>query len=396
MLNRRQLMQRSPLIAMAPTIPAFLGRSLRAAEPNNDGRILVVIQLSGGNDGINTVVPYSDDGYAKHRSHLRLKTTDLIRLSDQAGLHPSMRPAADLLEDGRLAIVQGVGYPNPNRSHDVSMAIWQTARLAAAEHTTFGWLGRAMDGYPGPTDGSPHSVLLGSENPPIALRGRRTTSISLAHLEDLKLRTDAELMHTATDGSAEDLLSFTRRTALDALSAAELINEVTSSSAKETTRYPRTQLADRLKSIAQLIKSDFATPVYYAIQPGYDTHAAQLVSHSRLLRDLAGATQAFLDDLQAAGLDDRVVVLGFSEFGRRVNENASLGTDHGTAGPVLIAGSPVQSGLVGETPSMTDLEDGDLKMGIDFRQVYATLLEAWLGLDPRTLGESFAPLPLIA
>jgi len=322
--NRRQLLQRSALIALAPTVPTFLSRTVRAMEPHNDGRILVVIQLSGGNDGINTVVPFADEGYAQHRDKLRLSTSRLIKVNEQVGLHPALRPAADLLEDGRLAIVQGVGYPNPNRSHDVSMAIWQTARFDPAEHKTFGWIGRAMDGHSAPADGSPHSILLGDENPPITLRGRRSTSVSLAHLNDLKLNSGTELFRTPVADSDNDLLAFARRASLDARSTADLIDEVAKNSTTDGSSYPKTGLAGRLKSIAQLIKADFATPVYYAIQSGYDTHAAQLPTHARLLRELAGAMQAFLDDLQAAGLSERVITLCFSEFGRRVKENASL------------------------------------------------------------------------
>ncbi len=394
--DRRQFLRRSSLIAMAPTVPTFLSQTVCAAEPKDNGKILVVIQLSGGNDGINTVVPFADEGYAKHRDKLRLSTNQLIKVSDHVGLHPALRPAADLLEDGRLAIVQGVGYPNPNRSHDVSMAIWQTARFDPEEHKTFGWIGRAMDRSTR-ADGSPHSILVGNENPPIALRGRRSTSVSLARLDDLKLRRSAELHRTPIDKGGDDLLAFARRATLDARSTADLIDEVAKNSASDTSLYPKTNLAGRLKSIAQFIKADFSTPVYYAIQSGYDTHASQLPTHARLLRELAGAMKAFLDDLDKAQLADRVLMLCFSEFGRRVQENASLGTDHGTAGPVLIAGSSVNPGMIGQPPSMTDLENGDLKMQNDFRQVYATILEEWLGVScTSALGRSFDKLKLIA
>lgn len=394
--NRRKFLQRSSLIAMAPTVPAFLSRTVHAAKPNNDGRILVVIQLSGGNDGINTVVPFADEGYTKHRDKLRIQTDRLIKVNDQVGLHPALRPAADLLEDGRLAIVQGVGYPNPNRSHDVSMAIWQTARFDPTEHKTFGWIGRAMDGQATPADGSPHSILLGNENPPISLRGRRSTSVSLAHLDDLKLKAGTSFFGTPAKNTDNDLLAFARRASLDALATADLIDEVAKNSTGDNSSYPKTELAGRLKSIAQLIKADFSTPVYYAIQSGYDTHAAQLPTHARLLRELAGAMKAFLDDLKDAGIADRVLMLCFSEFGRRVKENASLGTDHGTAGPVFIAGSRVNSGLIGGAPSMSDLENGDLKMQTDFRQVYATILQDWLGIASKTaLGGEFDKLKLL-
>jgi uncharacterized protein (DUF1501 family) len=399
-LHRREFLTRSSLIALAPSVPAFLTRAARAAENPYDGRILVVIQLSGGNDGVNTVVPYTDEGYAKHRDTLRLPTEQLIKVNDRTGLHPALRPAADLLEDGRLAIVQGVGYPNPNRSHDVSMAIWQTARMDRSEHKTFGWLGRAMDQRDVPADGAPQAVLLGDDSPPVALRGRRSTSVALANLQDLKLAsrpTVPDYRLTSAPGQDQgDLAAFARRATLDAYAAADLIDEVTRNATSDHSKYPATQLADRLKSVAQLIKANFGTPVYYAIQPGYDTHAVQLPTHARLLQEIGGALKAFLDDLRTARLDDRVLVLCFSEFGRRVQEDASLGTDHGTAGPVFLAGPCVIAGMVGLTPSLIDLEDGDLKAAIDFRQVYATILHQWLGItSPSVLTNSFELLPII-
>lgn len=384
-LSRRNFLRDSALISLAPAIPAFLRRTANGATADSDGRILVVVQLSGGNDGINTVIPYADEGYAQHRRELRIDVDDVLRLNDQVGLHPRLEPMADLLDDGRLAIVQGVGYPNPDRSHDVSMAIWQTARFDPAEHKSYGWIGRATDELSQPPGGAPHSVLLGDGSPPVALRGRRSISIELAHLHDLQMTPGAALPNPTLADDADDLLAFARRTVVDARTAAELIDDVVQTSAADAAAYPTTQLATRLKSIAQLIKADFAAPVYYAIQPGYDTHVAQRATHARLLRDLSGAIKAFVDDLQASGLGERVLVMGFSEFGRRVAENGSLGTDHGTAGPVFLAGAGIEPGLHQKTPSMTDLADGDLKMSVDFRSVYATILARWLGVDPEPI-----------
>ena len=395
MLTRRDFLTKSSLIALAPSVPTFLAQTARAAEPQRDDRVLVVLQLAGGNDGINTVVPYADEGYARNRKKLRLPTDQVMKLNDQVGLHPAMRGAAELVESGRLAIVQGVGYPNPNRSHDVSMKIWQTARFDPEEHKTYGWIGRAMDHAPA-LDGSPSTVMLGNEDPPITIRGRRSVTVALAHLNDLKLNSKVFRPRAAQNSQDTDVAAFVRRSALDAYDASEQFEKI----AKRTSggdAYPATQLATRMKMMAQLIKAGFGTRVYYALQDGYDTHYAQLPSQDRLLRELSGALKAFLDDLKAAGLDDRVVVMTFSEFGRSVKENASLGTDHGTAGPVFVAGAPVNSCLVGATPSMTDLENGDLKTQFDFRQVYATLLEDWVGVNSaKVLGGSFDRLKLIA
>lgn len=399
--NRREFLAHSSLIALAPTVPAFLSRIARAGESAANGRILVVIQMSGGNDGINTVVPFADEGYVKHRDKLRIRTDELIKINDQVGLHPALRSIAELLHDGRLAIVQGVGYPNPDRSHDVSMAIWQTARFDPTEHKSFGWIGRAMDDGPQPSTGSPQMLLLGTENPPIAIRGRRSTSVALAHLQDLRLIDNAARLAVSepeirTSDPTANITAFVQRSALDAYAAADLLEDVTQRSSARAAGYPSAKLGDRLRMIAQLIKADFGTPVYYAVQDGYDTHAGQLPTHQDLLSALAQSLRAFLEDLKAARLDDRVVVLCFSEFGRRVAENASLGTDHGTAGPVIVAGRSVRPGLIGEVASLSDLDDGDLKMGIDFRQIYAAVLEQWLGLkSAAALGGSFSPLNIV-
>ena len=407
--TRRTFLNQASLIAISSTVPQFLHRSVFASEATND-KILVVIQLDGGNDGINTLVPYADEGYAKHRIALRIATEKLIKVNDTVGFHPALRPAADLLEDGRLAIVQGVGYPNPNRSHGVSNSIWQTARLDPSEHT-FGWLGRATDERARQTDQTPHSVLLGDDAMPIALRGRRSVAISLANLNDLKL-SNAEIHSSAkasqeasaftsnprTESSpSDDLLAFTRRSALDAFTTSHLIDELRSTHAADSSKYPMTTLASRLQSIAALIKSGFTTQVYYAIQSGYDTHAGQLPTHARLLAELAGGLKAFHNDLKSSGLEERVITLCFSEFGRRVQEDSSLGTDHGTSGPVILVGSAIQPGLFGKPPSLTELDEGDLKTQFDFRRIYASLLKNWLNVaSEKSLAGDFEPMPLIA
>ncbi|MEX1229890.1 MAG: DUF1501 domain-containing protein [Planctomycetaceae bacterium] len=393
-LNRRTFLKSTSLIALGATAPALLRQTAHAIEGRGNERILVVIQLSGGNDGINTVVPFNDEGYAKHRPKLKLNADRLIKVSDDVALHPSMKAAAELLDDGRFAVVQGVGYPNPNRSHDVSMAIWQTARFDPEEHKTFGWIGRAADERPAPADGSPHAMLIGTESPPIALRGRRSTTAALAHLGDLRLSAGAAIATVPTGGTRDELLSFASQTTADSRATAQLLEHLNAQGG-DASGYPESELSKRLRSVSQLIKAGFSTPVYYAIQSGYDTHAAQSATHSRLLRELSAAMRAFLQDLQAARLSERVLVLCFSEFGRRVSENASLGTDHGTAGPVFVAGEAIHAGLFGETPNLSDLDGDDLKMQFDFRQVYATILDDWLGVASTSiLGGTFEPLKL--
>jgi uncharacterized protein (DUF1501 family) len=396
MLSRRAFLQSSSLIALAPTVPGFLMQTARAAKPERDSRILVVIQLDGGNDGINTVVPFADEGYAKHRKVLRLPTSQLIKVNDQVGLHPALTGAGKLLETGRLAIIQGVGYPNPNRSHFESMAIWHSARFDPEERNGQGWLGLALDGQERRPDGSPDGVFVGGGQLPPALRGRRSVASALTRPEDFVLAPEVKAKPPEQPAPTDDLAAFVRRASLDAHVTADRMAEVLRGK-DDSTGYPSTELAGELRLMARLIKAGVGTRVYYGRQSGYDTHSAQLGTHAGLLGQLAGALQAFLDDLAAARLADRVVVLTFSEFGRTVKENGSAGTDHGTAGPVFLAGKSVQPGLVGQTPSLLELDPrhGDLKMSLDFRRVYATVLADWLGLPAKTaLSGDFERLPL--
>ncbi len=395
MLTRRNLLKRSSLLALAPTVPGFLARLASAIEAKTDDRVLVVIQLDGGNDGVNTVVPYRDEGYAQHRDKLRLPAADLRKLTDDVALHPSMRAMAELFESQKLAVVQGVGYPNPNRSHDVSMAIWHTARFDRTEHKSYGWLGRALDQLPQP-HGGPAAMLLGDGALPIALLGRRSVAGSFSRLEELNVPNDAARAAVAEQPAADDLAGFIRRSTLDAYATADAVSAAVARQ-RAKSNYPSSQLAERLSTIARLIEAGLPTRVYYAVQPGYDTHAVQLPTHAQLLRELSQALKAFLDDLAESKLTERVLVMTFSEFGRRVAENASAGTDHGTAAPMFLAGGGVQGGLIGTQPSLTDLDEGDVKMSLDFRRVYAGVLRDWLRVDPYSvLGAPVEPLEMFA
>jgi uncharacterized protein (DUF1501 family) len=403
MYSRRAFLNSSALLALGPSVPGFLARTARAAPPVRDSRVLVVIQLTGGNDGINTVVPFKDEGYARYRQHLRLPADRLLKVNDQVGLHPDLRGLAKLLQDGRLAIVQGVGYPNPSRSHFRSMAYWHTARFDEKKDGKFvphlvthpGWLGKALDGTAPPADRSPAALSVGLQTTVPALRGERIVPASLARLDDLTLAIEGDPGQAVTARKEERTVeAFVRRSVLDAYATAGLLKEATRVRSSRV-RYPSSGLAEQLRLAAQLVQAGFGTRVYYLEQADYDTHYSQLPAHARLLEELGDALRAYLDDLKGAGLAERVAVLTFSEFGRRVKENSSQGTDHGTAGPVFVAGAGVRGGLVGKTPSLLDLEDGDLKSSLDFRQVYATMLETWLGLPAQAaLGTRFERLPL--
>jgi uncharacterized protein (DUF1501 family) len=394
MLSRRGFLKHSSLLALAPSVPGFLARTARAAVPQRDGRVLVVVELNGGNDGINTVVPFADEGYAKHRQTLRLAKDRLVKVNDHVGLHPSLQAFGKLLEAGQLVIAQGVSYPNPSRSHFQSMATWHTARLDPEDHRGPGWLGRGLD----ETGGTASSLQVGSDPPSVAIRGRRTLATSLERIDDLTLDAGSDPRKAlARTRPGDDTGAFVQRSMLDAYAMADRMEKLVSHT--DRARYPHSGLASRLQLIARLLKGGQDARVFYTLQSGYDTHSAQPFAHSNLLLGLSGALKAFLDDLAAAKLADRVVVLLFSEFGRTVKENSSAGTDHGTSGPVFLAGPNIKGGLLGATPSLLDLDPrhGDLKTVIDFRWIYATVLEDWLGLPARSaLGGDFERLPLFS
>jgi len=393
------------LVSLAPRAPGFLLESaaLGADRPAGD-RILVVVQLSGGNDGLNTVIPYGDEIYRKKRPSLALGADNVIKLERDLGLHPRMKGAETLLEKRWLAVVQGVGYPNPNRSHFESMDIWHTAHTQPQDRAA-GWLGRSFDAQRTAGRGSadPPGMHLGAESQPLALAARDVPSPSIRSLDQFQLRVDGDAQRasaiqaaaSAPRRQASELLKFvqTRTTA-----ALEISRRITAANQgyKTPVAYPETELAGKLKQVAQLIDAGLSTRVYYVALDGFDTHSDQANAHAGLLDQLAGGLAAFAEDLQNHGHLDRVVTLAFSEFGRRVEENASRGTDHGAAAPVFLVGSKVKPGLIGQHPKLDDLADGDIKFHTDFRCVYAALLAKWLGwpVEP-ILGEGFAPAAVL-
>ncbi len=385
MLSRRTFLKSSSLLALAPTVPLFISRTADAAEMDKDGRVLVVVQLDGGNDALNTVVPFADPTYEKLRPRLKLDRKQLVPLSDTLGLHSSLRPLDKLLQAGQLAVIPGVGYPNPNRSHFESMAIWNTARFDAEERKGYGWIGRALD----PLSGTAYSV---GSTVPTALRGRRSSAVALNRFEEVTLADGAAAKQGIGPELEDDLLAFVRRQAVDAHTAADKMARLSDSDGGS---YPSTGLAERLKLTARLMKSNLGARVYYTQQGGFDTHATQQFPHASLLSEFAGAVAAFFADLQTAKLADRVTLLAFSEFGRTIQENGSGGTDHGTAGAVFVAGPGVRGGVLGTMPSLTDLVGGEPKMTTDFRRIYASVLTDWVGLSAaEALGEKLEPLPL--
>ncbi len=411
LLSRRKFLATTTtsaaVISGATPVPELL---LQAAAAPQRGKqlenVLVMLQLTGGNDGLNTVVPYADEEYARNRFETRIKASAALKLDDYVGLHPAMGGLHRHFQNGRVTIVQGVGYASPNRSHFESMDIWHTALTnAAGTSRQVGWLGNTLDtALHGIADNDVSAMHLGGEVQPLALAGLKVQVPSIGSFEDFQFadhgrpdfaRVRKRLLAASSAGDNR-LLEHVRAAAQTALSSSQRLRTVLAQR-RNFADYPQTDLGKKLHGIAQLIRAGLSTRIYYVTLDGFDTHSLQAEAHAALLREMSGAVTAFLDDLEQSGQSQRVLLACFSEFGRRVRENASRGTDHGAAAPMLLAGGNLQGGLVGRHPSLTDLEDGDLKFHTDFRRVYASILEDWLGVKSASLlGQRFQPLKLFA
>jgi uncharacterized protein (DUF1501 family) len=387
MLSRRDLLIRSAglglgsgLLSLGAPVPCLWRQAASAAEPRSDSTILVVVELTGGNDGLNTVVPHADDIYHKSRPTLRIEAEKVLKLDEHVGLHPSLKELHALWNAGDLAVLQGVGYPNPNRSHFRSMEIWQTGAVGPAPPA--GWLGRVADANP-----AVNLCHIGQQAVPTAVRGLKSIPQALASLADYRLTTGAALTGVPdADQPGDALLGQIDRQYATARELSTRLAAIPADRAvAESVSSPET-LEGRLETIRRLIEADLPVRVYYTAHEGFDTHAAQRYTHQALLRKASQGVAGFLKNLKASRLDERVVVLLFSEFGRRLKENASNGTDHGAAAPVLLAGRPVKGGLIGPPPNLAQLDDGgDPRFTTDFRDVYATLLRRWLAIDPEPI-----------
>ncbi|HET6203179.1 MAG TPA: DUF1501 domain-containing protein [Planctomycetota bacterium] len=404
-VDRREFLRGAfAAVGVGAAAPSLFARALRSQESrvatDPGGRILVVVQLSGGNDGLNTLVPYADDLYHKARPTLRVDPKDVLRLDDRAGLHPSLAPLRARYDKGEVAVVQGVGYPNPDRSHFRSMEIWHTARVEGPLPRA-GWLGRFADAASGPP-----TLLVHFGSPlPYALEREAGTALAFDGPDAFSMAGDRRFPQDRDEqlaafrkicdcgGGPASYAEVVRATAASALASAEEVKECVAKGSNKA-NYPAGQ---RLPLVARMIGGGMRTRIYYATVYGFDTHANQKGLHGNLLGQFASSVDAFFQDLEAIGRAKDVVLLAFSEFGRRVAENGSGGTDHGTAGPVFLVGPRVKGGLIGEPPNLADLVDGDPKFGIDFRSVYASVLRDGLGADPvAALGGEFAPVPLFA
>jgi uncharacterized protein (DUF1501 family) len=450
MLCRREFLARSlktsSLFALGTTVPAFVANAAAAAKPGKD-RILVVVQLGGGNDGLNTVVPFGDDDYHKARPTLGLKQRETIKVGDGIGLNNALRGLAPLHENGQLAIVQGVGYPNPNRSHFESMDIWHTAD--PKRKRADGWLGRGIASLKTPSRGIP-AFHIGEGDLPLAMKGssagvpslntgkpfglelgqgnfgtnlpkersvpRRGFAVKESTVDESSSSTHSpadhkKLIHDVAKLAPQrggGMLDFVRQTSLQTYTSIDRLQEVMKGGyqpPEERDRFlPRrfrsqsNQLLTELNLVARMIQAGFGTRIFFLRHDGFDTHGDQRKEHDGLLQSLAYAVGEFFGKLKENGNADRVTLMTFSEFGRRVRENGSRGTDHGSGSCLFVAGPKVKGGLVGKHPSLKpgDLDSGDVKFHTDFRRVYATLLDGWLECDSRhVLGEKFEHVPLL-
>lgn len=433
--TRREFLRRTMLTsALSWTVPTFLANTFSALQADamdkatqiatgKDSTILVVLQMAGGNDGINTVVPYGSDYYYKARPRIGIKAEQVLKLNDSVGLHPGLTGFKDLYDKGQLSIVQGVGYPNPNRSHFRSTEIWQTASDSET-FEKYGWIGRYFDNACSGCDPTV-GVCVGHQMPQ-AFASQMGKGIAVDNPQNYRFinsenGNEGQMMEqsyrelngegleansggsiSAISGAAPgqrqgSVLDFLERTALDAQVSSDEIRAISTRVQNQAT-YPGSQLGNSLKMVARLIGGGLTTRVFYVSQGGYDTHTNQLGAHQRLLQDLGDSVKAFVQDMTAQGNMQRVLLMTFSEFGRRVSDNANSGTDHGAAAPMFVVGDKVKAGLLGQYPSLApaDLFEGDIKFTVDFRTVYASVLENWLKTRSEPiLGRKFEPLQLV-
>ena len=437
--TRREFLRKTVLgSALTWTVPAFLANTFTALQSQaadsavqtvtgKDGTILVVLQMAGGNDGINTVVPYADDNYRRARPRIGLPADKVLKLTDQIGFHPAMTGFKDLYDLGNLSVVQGVGYPNPNRSHFRSTEIWQTAS-DSDKYEKYGWIGRYFDND---CAGSAPAVGVAiEEQVPQSFYAQKPKGICVTNPQNYRfmpgdhprpgqqdmVEVSYEKLNdidtTPADGNSGGSIGmlpsampmtggravdFIERTALDAQVSSDEIRSI-AARVQNQAQYPGSQLGNSLKLVAKLIGGGLPTRIYYVSQGGFDTHTNQIATQQRLLGDLGDSVKAFVSDMKAQGNMQRVLVMTFSEFGRRVSENANGGTDHGAAAPMFIVGNKVNAGLLGAYPSLApqDLFQGDVKYNVDFRSVYAAVLENWLKTKSAPiLGRQFQALPVV-
>jgi uncharacterized protein (DUF1501 family) len=395
-MKRRDFLKASALASASLLTPRFL-HHLSQQGISAQGKRLIVLQLSGGNDGLNTFVPFRNDIYYRERPGLALQ--EVLPLNDELGLNPALAPLQGLFDQGQLCLINNVGYPNPNRSHFRSMDIWHSASDSDA-YLQSGWLGRYLD-HSCPGCAKPHQVVEVSDSLSLAVKGTQHTGLAVRDLKQMRKATQDPYLRalaqpTQQDPTSPAQLGFLYKTLTETLESADYLYE-SARVQRSQTRFPAHPFGRNLKMIAELIAAGVETQVFYASLSGFDTHVRQRGQQERLLGIYAEGLAALVKDLKASHRLQDTLILTFSEFGRRVAENASGGTDHGKANPVwLVGGSLEKAGIYNEAPGLSQLDAGDVPWKIDFRQIYATILDRWLGADARkVLGRDFEQLEVI-
>ncbi len=383
LIKRKEFLQFGSLATASVLVPKFL----KAFEAGNlvppGNNVLVILQLSGGNDGLNTVIPYRNDLYYKARPRIGIEKNKVLSLTDEAGLHPALTGLKELYDNGSLGILNNVGYPNLDRSHFRSMDIWHTGS-DSREYWTTGWLGRYLDAQCKGCDKPTYALEL-DDTLSLAMKGEEAKAIAMKDPKRLfgtaNQRFFKEVMMQYKDEPGEQPADYLYKTLSETISSADYIFEKSKLHPSQAD-YPKTELGQSFKTIASLIFSDINTKVYYVSLGSFDTHINQQIQQQNLFTQMNDAVKAFVKDLKDNGRFNDVLLMTFSEFGRRVSQNASGGTDHGTANNMfLIGGGLKQKGIINTLPDLADLDEGDLKYKVDFKNVYATVLKKWLGAD---------------
>lgn len=404
--TRREFMKVSSagigLLTFGQFAPEFLVKSAMASTslPEKDKSILVLVQLAGGNDGLNTLIPYEDSNYYRLRPKIGIKKDNSLVLNDTHALNSAMGKMSELYKEGKMGIIQNVGYPNPNRSHFRSTEIWETA-VDSDRTSSTGWIGRFLDNqcYGIPTDSTDPLAIHMTNNTPQSFGGKHPHS-TFGFVNRINRRENDDTRHLLESSYGKtsgenDNSTFLKQTLMNTLVTEKKVQQKLDAY-KSSYKYPNSGLASSLKNVAALIHSGFPTRVYFVSIGGFDTHSNQLSNHGNLLGQLSDALYAFQKDLEGHKLDHQVLTMTFSEFGRRPSENDSSGTDHGTAAPLFVLGSKVKGGMYGTAPNLNLQKNQDMQFGTDFRQVYATTLEKWMNCSSEgILGKKYQFLPFI-
>lgn len=394
-MDRRNFLKNTGLASTSLFVPQFLSGFNRDGFLQN-GKNLVIIQWSGGNDGLNTVVPFHNDLYYKNRPSLAIPKNKVIKITDELGFNPMLGGLKSLYDDGLLTVINNVGYPNPIRSHFRSMDIWHTASDSDKYWQT-GWLGRYLDQTK--TDYLPHTALEIDDALVLALKGKYKSGFAASNPAKLRKAANNNFLRKIAhhhNHDHEENVAYLYKTLIDTQSSANYLFQQTKGS-KGKGSYPSTRIGKDLFTISKLINKDTNTKIYYVNMSGFDTHATQKNRQDKLLKQYDQAIKAFVKDLEKHQKLDDTLIMTFSEFGRRVKENASRGTDHGTANNVYFMGGKLKNpGIFNEAPNLSNLDNGDLIYSVDFRKIYASVLKNWLGVDPGdVLLNNFKPLDII-